>query len=430
MKPSTTKPAIKEAFLGRLLAAPPDQRVREPSHKETRWIRGQRVRRLLPVSVLLLAMTTGACSLVTAPDAPESATVNTDLRGVCPATVVVQTNWWPQAEYGAVYHLLGEPLKVHMAKKRVNAPLVVAGRDTGIRLEIRAGGPAIGFQQVSRLLYADRSITLGGVATDEQVQNAATQPTLAVFAPMDLNPQVLMWDSQLFPQFTTIADIGQTDTTVLYLQGATYMEFLVGSGVLRRSQVVGKYDARPTRFLAAGGKIVQQGYLTNEPYAYHHELRQWGRPLTYELLHDAGYPIYPETLAVRFEDKARLAPCLTRLVPILQQATADYAAKPDETNKLISELVDQMSGYPYSTDRAAWAVGKMLSEGILGNGAHTPDTVGDFDPARVEKSISVVGPILAGQNKPVPARLAAGDLVTDEFIATGVGLGAAPKPRR
>jgi hypothetical protein len=392
-------------------------------------IRRSQARRLMPLGILVLAMAAG-CSLVSGSGEPKSVTVNTDLRAVCPATVVVQTNWWPQAEYGALYRLLGEPLKVHPAKKRVSAPLVANGRETGVRLEIRAGGPATGFQQVSQLLYFDRTITLGAVATDEQVQNAATQPTMAVFAPMDLNPQVLMWDSQLFPEFTTIADIGQTDTTVLYFRGATYMEFLVGSGVLRRSQVVGKYNGRPDQFVAANGKIVQQGYLTNEPYAYLHELKQWGRPLTYELLHDAGYPIYPEALAVRLEDKAKLAPCLSRLVPILQRATADYAANPGETTRLISQLVDRMGGYPYSTDRAAWAVRTMLGEGILSNGTHTPDTVGDFDPARVQQSIRIIGPILAGQSRSVPAGLAAGDLVTAEFITPGVGLRPAPKPRR
>jgi hypothetical protein len=306
-----------------------------------------------------------------------------------------------------------------------------AGRDTGIRLEIRAGGPATGFQQVSQQLYLDHSITFGGVATDEQVQNAAAAPTLAVFAPMDLNPQVLMWDPQLYPQFNTIADVGQTDTTVLYFHGATYMEFLVGSGVLRRSQIDDRYDGRPTRFVAAGGRIVQQGYVTNEPYAYEREVQRWGRPLAYQLLHDAGYPIYAEALVIRPKDKAHLAPCLRRLVPILQQATADYAAEPAETNSRISKLVDQMGGYPYTTGRAEWAVGKMLSEGILANGTYTPDTVGDFDPARIQRTIDIVAPILTGQDKSVPAGLAPRNLVTAEFIAPGVGLPEpAPPPRR
>jgi hypothetical protein len=119
-----------------------------------------------------------------------------------------------------------------------------------------------------------------------------------------------------------------------------------------------------------------------------------------------------------------------RLVPILQQATVDYAADPAETNERISALVDAMGGYPYTTERAPWAVRKMRAEGILANGGHTPDTIGDFDPARVQRAIDVVAPIMTGQRKPVPAGLRAADLATNEFIATGIGLDPAAPVRR
>jgi len=177
---------------------------------------------LATAAALLAALTLAACGAdgdTDAGQATRAVSPGADLRGTCPPRIVIQTNWWPQAEYGAIYHLLGDQLKVDTDKKRVSAPLVSAGRDTGVRLEIRAGGPATSYQQVSQLLYLDPSITLGGVATDEQVQNAAGQPTLAVFAPMDLNPQILLWDPGTYPQFNTIADIGQTDVKVLYLPG-------------------------------------------------------------------------------------------------------------------------------------------------------------------------------------------------------------------
>jgi hypothetical protein len=376
----------------------------------------------------MLALAISGCALANSPNRVEPADNGTDLRGLCPSTVVIQTNWWPQAEQGAIYHLLGRPLNVHTSKMRVSGPLVAAGRNTGVRLEIRAGGPANEFQQVSKLLYLDRSITFGTVGTDEQILNAVTQPTLAVFAPIDINPQALMWDPQAFPQFNTIADIGETDTKVLYHPGGTYMEFLVGTGVLRSTQTMAEYDGRPTRFLEAHGRIVQEGSISNEPYAYQ-QLQEWGGSLTYELLQDAGYPIYADALVVRAGDKQSLAPCLARLVPILQRATDDYAADPGETNLLLSELVRQMGGFPYTAEQAAWAVHKMRSEGILGNGRHTPDTAGDFDPKRVQRSIDVVAPVLAGKNKPLRPGLAPRDLLTNEFIAPGIGIGPAPKRR-
>ena len=116
---------------------------------------------------------------------------------------------------------------------------------------------------------------------------------------MDISQVVLMWDPKQHPNWQTIADIGQTATKVLYYQGATYMDFLVGSGILRRSQVDASYDGTPSRFVAAGGKVAQQGYVTNEVYSYQHEITQWKKPVAWALVADAGYPVYPETLAIR-----------------------------------------------------------------------------------------------------------------------------------
>jgi hypothetical protein len=65
------------------------------------------------------------------------------------------------------------------------------------------------------------------------------------------------------PRVATISDIGQTDTPVLYYQTATFMAYLLGSGILRASQVDASYDGTPSRFAADGGKDAVQGYATN-----------------------------------------------------------------------------------------------------------------------------------------------------------------------
>jgi len=59
-----------------------------------------------------------------------------DLRGVCPGTIVVQTSWNPNvATFGGLYQaLLGSNPAIDAGKKRVTAPLVVRGQDTGVKL--------------------------------------------------------------------------------------------------------------------------------------------------------------------------------------------------------------------------------------------------------------------------------------------------------
>jgi hypothetical protein len=337
-----------------------------------------------------------------------------ELKGVCPDTVVIQTNWWPQAEYGGVYRLLGEKPDIDKAKKKVSGALVDNGVDTGVKVEVRAGGPANNFTPSAVLLYTDKSVTLGGVDLDQGAQFSSDKATLSVFAPLDLSPLVLMWDPKTHPGFNTISDIGQTDTKVLYFQGSTYMSYLTGSGILRSSQIDPSYDGQPDKFVASRGQVVQQGYLTNEVYAYENEVEHWKKPVAWQLVSDSGFPTYPETLAIRPDRKSELSACLHRLVPVMQRATVGYQAEPGPTNKLIEQLVDDYKAFPYSDARASYAVKVMKENGILGNG--TNRTIGDFDMSRVQRIIDIVKPIFAGQKKPVKDGLKPADLVTNEFI--------------
>jgi len=342
------------------------------------------------------------------------------LKGVCPDKVVLQTNWWPQAEYGPVYRLLGDKPTIDKDKKRVSGTLVDNGVDTGVQVEIRAGGPANNFTPSASMLYTDNSVTMGGVDLDQGAQLSADKPALSVFAPLDLSPLVLMWDPQSHPNFNTISDIGQTDTKVLYFQGSTYMSYLTGSGVLRQTQIDPSYDGQPQQFVSSKGQVVQQGYLTNEVYAYEHEVEHWKKPVAWQLVSDSGFPTYPETLAVRPDRKAELSACLHKLVPIMQRSTVAYLADPTPTNDLLVQLVKDYNAFPYSPERAAYAVKAMKDNAILGNG--TNRTVGDFDLSRVQRVINIVRPIFAGQKKPVKDGLKPADLVTNEFIDPSIGV--------
>ena len=350
--------------------------------------------------------------------APTDASVS--LAGTCPDTIVVQTDWDPESEYGVYYHMLGPNPDIDTNRKRVTAPLVSGGKDTGVKLEVRLGGPSIGFEPVSSQMYKDTSITLGQVSTDEAIRFSAKQATQAVVAPMETSPFMIMWDPGTYPQFNTIADIGKTDTKVLYFEGDTYMAYLTGTNVLKKSQVDGSYDGKPANFVAADGKVAQAGFATSEPYIYEHEVRQWNKPVKYALVSEAGYPFYPQALSIRAADKQKLAPCLKKLVPIVQRAQVDFLANPEKTNALVLDLVKQYNtGWVYSPGLAAYAIEKMRSDFVT-NG---PDkTLGNFDTARVQRMIDIVTPIFTAQNQPPKAGLKPDDIATNEFIDTGIGV--------
>ena len=352
--------------------------------------------------------------------APSDASVS--LAGTCPNPVVVQTDWDPESEYGVYYHLLGPNPKVDTKQKRVSGPLVAGGKDTGVQLEVRTGGPSIGFEPVSSQMYKDTSITLGQVSTDEAIRFSAKQATLAVAAPMEISPFMIMWDPATYPQFNTIADIGKTNTKVLYFEGDTYMEYLTGTKVLQKSQVDGSYDGKPGNFVAAGGKVAQAGFATSEPYIYENEVRQWNKPVKYALVNEAGYPFYPQALSIRAADKQKLAPCLEKLVPIVQRAQVDYLANPAKTNDLIVDLVKQYNtGWVYSTGLAGYAIEKMKQD-FVNNGSD--QTLGNFDTARVQRMVDIVTPIFTAQRQPPKANLKPEDIATNEFVDTGIGVGS------
>lgn len=349
------------------------------------------------------------------------------LRDVCPATVVVQSSWFSQVEHFAAYQLLGEGYTVDANRKRVTGPLVSAGRDTGVKIEIRAGGPAIGFQQVSAQMYADRSITLGMLPLDEAVQNSKDQPVTGVMAPYDVDPLVLMWDPSKHPEFNNVKDVGQTDTRVFFFSGErTYMDYLIGSGQLRESQVDGSYDGSPDRMAASGGETVVQGFATSEPWKWENEVPAWGKPLSYALVADAGYPNYRNLLAVRSADVTSLRPCLERLVPMFQRATVDFMANPGPTTDAILSIIGKTrQGYTDSKARSEHAVKVMRDEGLVGNGKN--GTVGDFDLApggRVAKLVNITTPVFTAQRKALAPDLSAASVATNEFIDPSIGLPA------
>ncbi len=378
----------------------------------------------LLAAAFALALLAGACSSASGGDtgqAPAAASASLNLKGICPDPVVVQSSWFPQAEHGAVYQLLGNGYRIDAAHKRVTGPLTVRGKSTGISLQIRAGGPAVGNQTAAALMYQDPSITLGMMNPDQIIQLSKDQPVVGVVAPMELDPQIVLWDPASHPDWHTIADIGQTDTKVLYFQGNTYMDYLLGSGILRRSQVDGSYDGSPAAFVASGGKLAVQAYATNEPYTYQHEIKAWGRPVAYQLVYDTGYPNYANVLAVRVDRRSALDGCLHRLVPLIQQAQVDFITNPSAAINLIVKVSDAyQGGFVYSKGNAEFAVAQMRQLGIVANGADP--TLGNFDTGRLDRLIKIVTPIYAGQHKPIRPGLGPVDVATNAYIDPAIGL--------
>lgn len=349
-------------------------------------------------------------------DAMEEGAHSASLVDVCPSPVIIQTDWNPEAEHGALYEMVGDDYTLDAENFIVSGPLVAGGEDTGVTIEVRTGGPAIGFQQVTAQMYQETDITFGYVSTDEAVENFADLPTKAFVAPLEINPQIIMWDPETY-DVETVAELPD-DTFVRYFGGATYIPFLVADGILTEDQLDDTYDGSPAVFVSEGGAIAQQGFASAEPFVYENEVPEWGKPVSFQLIHDMGFESYAAAISVRADDFETLTPCMAAITPIIQQAQVDFITNPDATNALIIEAVEAFqTGWVYTPGIADYSVQTQLDLGLVGNGPD--DTLGNFDMSRVD---SVVEILVSTDVFPDSAGVTAEDLVTNEFIDESIGL--------
>jgi ABC-type nitrate/sulfonate/bicarbonate transport system substrate-binding protein len=353
----------------------------------------------------------------------------TDLSASCPSNIVVQTDWFPEAEHGHLYEQLDyagkgkDEVKIDADKKTVSGPLFDGDNGyTGVNLEIRSGGPAIGNQSVTSQMYQDQDILLGYVDSDQTIQQSATKPTLGVMTTLDKSPQMIMWDPATYPDVKTIADLKAKKATVLTFADMSYVKYLTGAGILDESQIDQSYDGAPATFVAAGGKKAQQGYSSSEPYNYENTIDGWKKPVSYQLLHDAGFPTYKSSLAVRTDAEADNAGCLKKLIPVLQRGEKAYMADPGAANDLIVKAVsDFNSGWVYDQGNADYGVKKMRDEALVADGSD--GTLGSFDPGRLQKVTDILTPIFAKQNTPVKDGLTTDQIGTNRYLDPSISLG-------
>jgi hypothetical protein len=302
----------------------------------------------------------------------------------------------------------------------VRGSLVAQGVDTGVDIEVRPGGPNVGFQPVPALMALDESIVLGTVYSYAAIAASADRPTVAVVSQLTTSPLMLMWDPASHPGARTLREVAASGVPVV-TSDPLITGLLEQQGIITSEQVDTSYEGTPARFVS-DPRILQQGYSTTEPYMYENEIAEWGRPVGYEKLAGYGYSVYPSALSVRADRLEALRPCLAKLVPVMQRAQLDYLADPGPTNALIVELVEAyQTGWSYSPGVAENAVRVLREQGLVTNDPAS-GVFGQFDPARMEQIVSTFGPLMQAQGTitEIPATEA---LYTNEFIDPSIRMG-------
>jgi hypothetical protein len=362
-------------------------------------------------SVFGFALILGACGQASTSDEVESSAGL--LAESCPSTVVFQTDWFPQAEHGGLYQLVGDDYEVSKDEGTTSGTMTLDGVDLGVRIEIRAGGPFIQSPVVTEM-YQNDEILMGYVGTDVAVSRYADAPTVAVFNALNVNPQVVLWDKSRHPEAETLSQVAAAVDAVYVFGEPSWVKYLIGQGVLEQSQVDSNYQGN---LILATENVAHQGFLTSEPYKYRN-LSTGAIETGSVLIHDLGWTSYAQNLAVRKDRLGELAPCLQLLVPILQRAQLDFLREPDRASDIIVDAVSTFDSYWTQTlDDTAYSVRTQIDADIIGNG-ETP-TFGDLEPDRVRDFIQIVTPILRDSGREVPD-LEPTDIVDNSFLDSSI----------
>lgn len=374
-------------------------------------------RRTLALAIGVALLVSLAVGIGQAAAGKRSTTATSPLRKACGAKIVVQTDWFPEPEHGFIYQLAGTNGATDTKKGHYTGTI----KGTGVQLEIRAGGPFTGFQQPISQIYQDSSITLAYATSDEQIQLAKKLPLVSIVAPDEFSPQILMWNPQKL-DIKKFQDIKTSGAKVLVFAGGAWIDYLVSRGWVDAKQVDTSYDGSPARFAASDGAIVQQGFVTSEPYQYQHDIPQYGKPVSYLLIKNSGYVPYPQTLAARAADIKTKAACFKLLVPLVQQAQVDYMKNPKPVNAKLEEIVTALNTFwKLSPGGDAYNTAAQRRLGIVSNG---PDcTLGNFNMKRLQQVINQVNPIFQAKGlDTVNPDLKAADIATNQFIDPKIGL--------
>lgn len=369
----------------------------------------------LAVAAIAGCSSSSSSSSSSSPSGTGTASATGALSGICPSTVEIQQNWTPEAEQGAYYELAASGGTINSSQKTYTAPLLdpSTGKQTGVNVELLAGGPATSYSNPEQLLYENQSILLGVDATDTQIESYANTPTIGVVTPMYLYDNVYFW-SPAKHTISGIPAIGASGATLLSYgtKGALNL-YLEAKGELKSSQIDGAYNGSPADFVASGGSMISGGYATYEPYYYSHELTAWDKPISYALIANTGYNPYSNTTFVTPTNEKKYSACLSKLVPMIQEAQIKYLQSPSRVNQLIVQLDGSYKiGGAYNMAIANYADQTMLADRIVAQ--PSSGAFGSFDMARVN---TLIGQLKSTNSvSRLPAGFSASTLETNKYI--------------
>jgi NitT/TauT family transport system substrate-binding protein len=269
------------------------------------------------------------------------------------------TNWYAQAEHGGFYQALATGL---YAKE-------------GLDVSIRMGGPQVNIMQ---LMAAGQVDCVMGY--DVQTMKGWEQgiKAVTVAASFQKDPQVLIGHPGVVNK---MEDLKGRTILISSAANTTYWPWLRTKYGLSDSQ------ARPYTFniqpFVADKNLVQQGYLSSEPFAIEKEA---GFKPNVFLLADHGWPPYSTTIVCMEETIQKRPKAVAGFVKASMQGWRDYLkGDPKAANALIKKDNPNMTD-----DKIANGIKLMNEMGIVFGGDAAKMGVGAMTDARMKETYDML----------------------------------------
>jgi NitT/TauT family transport system substrate-binding protein len=298
------------------------------------------------------------------------------------------TDWRAQAEHGGYYQAIAAGLY----------------RKAGIDCEVREGGPSV---NSSQLLLAGRIDMVMSSSFEAFAYVRERAPFFTIAAIFQKDPQVL---------------IGHPGTGFNGFEDLKGRTILIGSGgrvtywpYLRRKYGLSDSQVRPYNFnmaqFLADKNVVQQGFLTSEPYSIAQAL---GQPPSVLLIADAGYSAYQATIAISRKMAEEKKELVQRFVDASLEGWAQYLKGGpgiEAANALIKRANPEQTD-----DRIAYAIKVLAERGIMMSGDALRNGVGAMSAQRWKDFYDSMVAVEA-----LPKGLDVARAYTLEFVNKGIG---------
>jgi NitT/TauT family transport system substrate-binding protein len=292
---------------------------------------------------------------------------------------VYMTNWFAEAEHGGFYQAVATGLY----------------KKAGLDVSIKMGGPQV---NIFQLMAAGEADCVMG-ASDLQIMQMREGglPVVTVATLFQKDPEVLIAheDVKTFDQMK--------GKTVLISAAAnqSYWPWVKAKFGLTDAQV------RPYTFniqpFVADKNVVQQGYITSEPYA----IQKAGVKANVLLLSDFGYPSYSTTISCMDKTVKERKAAVAAFVKASAQGWKSYLADPAPGNALIKKDNSEMTD-----DQLAYSLAKLKESGMIAGGDAAKLGIGIITDVRAKASYD----FMVSAKLLDPAKVKLTDTYTTEFV--------------